>query len=109
MAKTNIGQLNQRVRIEKQVLTPDGHGGNTVTYALRCVVAALVEPLTSREALQAAQTTAVLSTGVTIWYRNDISSKDRIRIGSRVLEVESYQDPDGSRDELRLMCSEVQS
>lgn len=104
-----IGNRNQRVRIEQQVQTSDGQGGTTVSYALRCVVDALIEPLTGREVLAAAQVSAVLSTAVTIVFRSDISVKDRIRVRDRVLEVESYQDPTGRRDELRLLCSEVQS
>lgn len=55
----------------------------------------------------AAQVTAVLSTGITIWFRDDISVKQRIVIGSRTLQIESFQDPTGMRDELRLLCSEV--
>ena len=109
MPKTPIGRLNQRATIERAVLTPDGHGGNVTTWALRAVVWALVEPITGREALMAVQVTAVLNTGVTIWFRNDISVKDRLRIGARVLQVESYQDPDGTKDELRLLCSEAQA
>jgi hypothetical protein len=35
--------------------------------------------------------------------------KDRIRIGARTLQIESYQDLDGRQDELRLLCSEVQA
>jgi SPP1 family predicted phage head-tail adaptor len=70
---------------------------------------ALIEPLSEREALQAAQKTAVLSTAVTIVYRADISVKNRVRIGARVLQVESYQDLDGKKDELRMLCSEAQA
>lgn len=109
MGQTPIGLRNQRVRIEQPTLTSDGQGGNTKAWGVRAVVWALLEPLTSREALQAAQTTAVLSTALTIVFRSDISVKDRIRVGDRTLQIESYQDPDGRQDELRLLCSEVQS
>ncbi len=109
MVNTQIGQRNTRIRIESEVLSGDGQGGHTKTWAVLAVVWALVEPLTSREALQAQQTTAVLSTAVTIVFRSDISVKQRIRIGPRVLQIESYQDPDGRKDELRLLCSEVQA
>lgn len=103
-----LGRLNQRVRIEQAVTTTDGHGGQATTWAVRAVVWALVEPLTSREGIAAQQVTAVLSTAVTIWFRDDISVKDRICLRDRTLQVESYQDPTGRRDELRLLCSEVQ-
>lgn len=106
---TEIGRLNQRVRIEQPVLAADGQGGHTTTWSLLAVVWALVEPLTGKEALLASQVTAVLSTAVTIWYRSDLSVKDRILLGTRTLEIASYQDPDGRKDELRLLCSEVQA
>jgi SPP1 family predicted phage head-tail adaptor len=109
MAGTLIGRLNQRVRLETPTLTPDGQGGHTATWGLLAVVWARVEPLTYRETLQATQVTAVLSTGVTIWYRSDIAANQRIRLRDRVLQIESYQDPTGLRDELRLLCSEVQA
>ena len=101
------GRLNQRVTIQQPVLTADGHGGNAVTWALRGVCSALVEPLSGREALQASQLTAVVSTGLTIWFRSDVSVKDRILVGSRTLEIESVFDPTGLREELRVLCSEV--
>ena len=104
-----IGRMNQRVRIEQAVSVTDGHGGQSTSWTARAVVWALVEPLTSREALAAQQVTAVLSTAVTIWFRDDISVKDRICLRDRTLHIESYQDPTGRRDELRLLCSEVQS
>ncbi len=106
---TPIGRLNQKIRIERPVHVADGQGGHTTTWSVRAVVWALVEPLTGREALQAAQVTAVLSTAVTIWFRDDISVTDRILLRDRTIQIESYQDPDGRRDELRLLCSEVQA
>lgn len=106
---TAIGRLTQRVRIECPVAVSDGQGGQAVTWALRAVVAALVEPLTGREALMAQQWSAELSTAVTIWFRSDISVKDRVRVGPRTLEIQNYLDPDGRRAELRLLCSEVQA
>lgn len=107
--QTPTGQLNERVRIEQSVLTPDGQGGHVQGWALRAVVWALVEPLTSREAVMAKELTAVLNVALTMHYRSDLSISDRILIGARVLHVSSYQDQTGRRAELRVLCSEVQS
>jgi len=106
---STIGQKRTRVRIEKAVEVSDGQGGKTKTYALRCVVAAHERPLTGTEALRAAQVTAVLSSVWEIWWRSDLSVKDRIRVGARVVEIESFYDPTDTRDELFLVCSEVQA
>ena len=102
-----IGQKQKRVRIEQAVQTADGHGGNTTTWALRCVVDAHERPLTGRESLQAAQVTATLNTVFEIWHRTDLSVKDRIKLGARTCQIESIVDPTDTRKELWLVCSEV--
>lgn len=103
------GSKEKRVRIEKQVPVVDGQGGHTITYALRAVVQAHERPLNGREALLAAQVTAVLSSVWEVWFRDDISVKDRLRFKTRVVEIESVIDPTDTREELHLVCSEVQA
>lgn len=105
------GEKVNRVTIQKAVQVADGHGGSTTSWAgaPRCVVQAHIRPLSGTEALRAAQVTAVLSSVFEIWWRNDISVKDRIVFGSRVCEVEAYYDPKDDRAELFLLTSEIQS
>lgn len=108
----SVGEKRKRVRIETPNLVSDGAGGmrpGVPPYTLRAVVAAHERPLTGKEAIYASQLTAVLSSVWEIWYRTDISVKDRIRFRSRVVEIESFIDPTDSRDELYLFCSEVQA
>jgi len=112
-----IGEKRERVRIEQPVLTSDGQGGHTQSWALLKVVNAEIVPLGYRDALRAAQITSELALAITIWWTQParldstrgISVKDRVRWGSRTLQVESVQNPDGRRVELRLLCSEVQA
>jgi len=104
-----VGSKQKRIRIEKQVAVTDGQGGHTISYAVRCVVDAHERPLNGTEALRAAQVTAVLSSVWEIWYRDDISVKDRIRFKSRIVDIESFVDPTDTREELHLFCSEVQA
>jgi len=106
---TPIGRLNQRVQLQSATSVSDGQGGQTLTWAKYATVWALIEPLSGREAINAAQLTADLSTGVTIWYRAGVSAKDRIVTGARTLEIDSVQDPTGLKDELRLLCHEAQA
>jgi SPP1 family predicted phage head-tail adaptor len=103
------GSKEKRVRIEQATTSTDSHGAHPPTYSLRAVVYAHERPLNGREALQAAQTTAVLSSVWEIWWRSDISVKDRIRFKTRVVEIEAFIDPTDTREELHLFCSEVQS
>lgn len=106
----SIGEKRKRIRIETPTLVADGQGGNRISgYALRAVVYAHERPLTGTEALRAAQVTAVLSSVWEIWYRDDLSVKDRIRYRARVVEIEAFWDPTDERHELSLVCSEVQA
>jgi SPP1 family predicted phage head-tail adaptor len=107
-----INEKRKRITIERPNLIPDGQGGSkpgVPPYVLRCVVQAHERPLNGREALLAAQVTAVLSSVWEIWYRDDISVRDRIRFKARVIEIESLIDPDDTRTELHLTGSEVQA
>jgi len=103
-----IGEKRTKIRIEQAVQVSDGQGGHTTSYALRCEPFAHERPLDGREALLAAQVTAVLSSVLEIWFRDDVSVKDRVLIGTRVLQIESYRDPKNDRVELYLFCSEIQ-
>lgn len=106
---TQIGQLNTRVTIQQPTFVADSHGGRSVTWHALVTVWAKVAPITGREALLAQQMTAVLSTTVTIWFRDDITATQRVVVGTRTLQIESYQDPTGRGSELLLLCSEVQA
>jgi SPP1 family predicted phage head-tail adaptor len=103
-----VGQRRERVRIEQSVLVQDGQGGHVQGWALRAVVQAKEESLSSREALMARSLTAVLLTAWTIPYRTDLVITDRLLLGKRELHLTSYQDPENKHAELRLLCSEVQ-
>ena len=105
----SVGSKEKRIRIEQAVATADGHGGNVTTWALRAVVDAHERPLNGTEALRAAQVTAVLSSVWEIWFRTDISVKDRIRFGTRTVQIEGFIDPTDTREELHLFGSEVQA
>jgi SPP1 family predicted phage head-tail adaptor len=107
-----IGNKQKRVTIETPNLISDGQGGHKPgipPYVPRAVVWAHERPLSGAEAIRAEQLTAVLASVWEIWFREDISVKDRIRFKSRIAEIQSFIDPDDSRDELYLFCSEVQA
>jgi SPP1 family predicted phage head-tail adaptor len=105
----HIGDLRARVRLEALVSTADSHGGTVSTWTLIATVAAAVWPVSGREAVLAGQMTAVSTAVVWIRWRTDLSVKDRVVFGARVLQIENIDDPDGRRTWLRLMCSEVEA
>jgi SPP1 family predicted phage head-tail adaptor len=104
-----IGSKRTRIQIERAVLTTDAQGGRATTWTPRCVVWAHERPLTGREALQAGQVTAVVSSVWEIWYRTDVSVKDRITVGTRTMAIAAVIDPTDTRKELHLAVSEVQA
>jgi SPP1 family predicted phage head-tail adaptor len=107
---TPTGRRTQQVRIEKPTRVADGQGGSTIPgYTLRAVVWAAEEPLSTQEALRAAQLTGVLLTAWTIPFRTDVSITDRVLAGRRVLQITGYSDPTQRRAELRILCSERQT
>lgn len=106
-----IGNKQKRITIERPNLVSDHQGGlkpGVPPYVTRCVVWAHERSLTGQEAIRAQQLTAVLASVWEIWFRDDISVKDRIRFQSRTAEIEAFIDPTDTRDELYLYASEVQ-
>jgi SPP1 family predicted phage head-tail adaptor len=104
----SAGNKAKRIRIEKATMVADSHGTLQPAWSLRCTVWAHERAMSGKEAIAAQQVTAVLSSVWEIWYRTDVSVKDRIRCGSRVLQIESVIDPSDTRKELYLTCSETQ-
>jgi SPP1 family predicted phage head-tail adaptor len=103
----SIGAKQKHVTIQKATAVPDGHGGHTTTWSTRCTVWAHERPLSGTEALRAQQVTAVLSSVFEVWFRLDLSVKDRVIVGTRTCEIESILDPKDDRKELYLFTSEV--
>jgi SPP1 family predicted phage head-tail adaptor len=73
------------------------------------VVWAHERQLSGREALQAAQVIAVLSSVFEVHFRSDVSVKDRLIVEARTVQIEAIVDPTDTRRELWLTCSEVQN
>jgi SPP1 family predicted phage head-tail adaptor len=104
------GLLRQRVTLQRVSVGTDSQGGPTRTFAtLVDRLPAMVVPLSGQEALAAAQQTSELRTKVTIRFRTDVSAEQRLVWGTRTLEIGSVQYPDGRRDVLELICTEVQA
>lgn len=104
-----IGLLRHRVTIQSRTAGLDSQGGTTKTFATLARVPASVLPMSGSENIQAGAQTSELRTKVTIRYRDDVAATQRIVWGARTFEIVSIQDPDGRRDALDLLCTEVQA
>jgi SPP1 family predicted phage head-tail adaptor len=117
------GQLRDRVVILKKSTTPDSQGGRSTTWVdlvtdsaitdRQTRLAANVDPMETRERLQAAAIGATLMYAVTIRYRRDVTEKMRVlwtpygTTTEKTLEVHGVTPVDGKRAYVRLDCSEL--
>jgi SPP1 family predicted phage head-tail adaptor len=101
------GDLNHVIALQRRVQTKDSGGGNIVNWTTFDTVCGSAEALSYREALQTEAVTATLLTAITIYYRTDLSTTNRVLLEGRQLAIVSLQDQTGEREYLRLLCSEV--
>lgn len=101
------GARNQRVTLQyRSSETTDSQGGRTPTWATRATLWAQEDQLSYVESIRASTATAERTTAWVIPFRDDVSVKDRITVGSRTLQVLSVANTDGRRIQTRLVCTE---
>lgn len=84
------GKLRHRVAIQESVSTPDGIGGQTLSWQNKTgmgSIPAAIMPLTSKEQIDAMKLESVATNKIRIRYRTGITSKNRIVFGSRVFNI----------------------
>lgn len=101
------GRLNKRVVIQSVTETRDSKGGITQTWATFSTVWASVEPLVGKEYFSSKQVNAETSIKIRIRYLTNVTSKMRVKFGSRIFEIVSppIDIREGNR-EIVLMCKE---
>ncbi len=104
------GKLRDRVRIQANVATAgndrDGYGDVPPRWADVATVYADVSETGGSEGWQADQTRPARTLTVSIRYFPGLTSRHRVVLGSRVLNVESVTNPDGMGREHLLACRE---
>lgn len=102
------GRLRHRVTILAPSWTTDEFGDPSVaTLTERATVWANVSPLSGSELFEAKQLKSEVTHRVTIRYRNDVKSSDRIQFGTRTLDVSHVLDIDEKHAFTQLLCTEV--
>jgi SPP1 family predicted phage head-tail adaptor len=106
------GRLTERLAFWAPVEVPDNQGGTVTTYpAATFEVWGDVEPLTGSELLAASQMSSQSTVRIRMYYRPDVSVKQRIiwatRGKTRTLEVDSYRTLDRANVGMEVLCSEV--
>lgn len=102
----DAGKLNRRVTIQSRSEPLDGYGDAKAVWSTVDTVWAHVQPMSGTEKAEAQSFGADVSMQVTIRYRDDVTPKNRLLLGSRVLEIVSARDEDERHEALVLVCSE---
>lgn len=102
---SGAGTLRHRLTHETPVATPDGLGGTTLTYqAVGDLWGAIRSDAAPAEI--ADRPGAVLTHRVTLRAPAAVTPGDRLRLGARVLLVETVSDPEGRGRRLACRCRE---
>jgi len=108
MKKIEIGELRERVTIQRPgPPVDDGGGGKTVFWTDLATVWAAVRPVSNAERYYAQQVEAMTTHEIFIRWRADIRNDMRIVHRAGVYDITSVQDLDGRRRFLKLMCEEA--
>lgn len=107
MAIRRAGRLRHRIHIERREIEYNSLGHESAVWKIWKSVAAEVKTPSGRELERARQVVAETTTVITIRYLEGLQSEDRIRFGSRIINIGAAVDEDNQQRELVLFCSEV--
>lgn len=107
------GAKNQQVDVRQRTATSDGAGGQVVTWeVVASGVWASIRSMLTDERLDRNSINAVVGHLVVVWYADALATvgvTDRVVWGTRVLEIQSVNDPGNRHRELEWRCQEVQA
>lgn len=99
------GRLNKRVILQTVSNATDGGGGVTETWADTVTLWAQIEELSGSESYEAQQVASRLTHKVTIRYR-DVNPQQRLKYGTRILQIRGKINPGQRNESLELLCEE---
>lgn len=104
----NAGKLRHFITIEQQTgSTPDGMGNTRQVWAaLYSNVPADIRPVSSREKYIAERPVSSISHRIYMRYASGITSKMRVKFGTRIFKIAGIIDPNERHISLELDCTE---
>lgn len=100
-----LSQLNRRVALETQTLTPDGGGGYNAGWDTIATVWAAVEPVSGGEVFGPDASEARVKYRVTIRRRSDVFAGMRVNDAGRLFAIEAVLD-DGPQSQFFTLLTE---
>lgn len=101
------GDLRERVTITLPIDGRDSVGGLVRSWSPLATVWARVKPMSEREQWHREQIQSTAQWAITIRYRDDVTTKQRVSWRGRRFEVVGVQNADERRRFLRLACDEL--
>lgn len=101
------GQLRHRVRIEYEVKSADGAGGNTKTWAVLDVLPAKVTPEMGAESERSQKTAAATRYKVTLRHRPGITAAMRLIFGTQIMHILSVVTVSERKEEMEIIAEAI--
>ncbi len=101
------GTLRHKIALETPTETSDGLGGVSTAWSTFKSVYASIWPIKGAEYISAMQTTSEVTHKIRIRYLASVTSKMRIKFGTRYFEIEAIINPDERNIYLEMMCKET--
>ena len=109
MSFSDPGRLNRRVTIQSVTETPDSFGEPAETWSDVATVWAAIEPILGEEFFQSGYWSGEVSHRITIRHLSGITTKHRVKYGSRVFDIKAVRNIDEANIQLELMCVEKEA
>lgn len=100
------GSLREIVYVERAVKVATDAGDTVATWNPLAKLHAQVKPLSGREQIQAGGLVGTTVYTVSIRYRNDIETSDRIVWRDKIMNIRSVLNPDMKKQETIMLCDE---
>lgn len=106
MNRITIGEMRQRVVLERPERVGDGGGGADETWVEIAELWAAVKPMTGAERTEAEAISGRVSHEIWLRFRDDVAAELRFRIGTRLFDIRAVLDVDERRRFLRCLAEE---
>lgn len=102
-----IGELNKRITLQYETKTSDSMGGYDTTWTDDLTVWAAIWPRSAKEIRRNEHPTMEISHQIRIWYHSTITTRWRIKYGTRYFNIISIINPDEKNSYLDILAQEV--
>lgn len=107
MKPPRVGDLTQRLLLERPVDAPDDVGGATRSWVAVDTIWAALRAETGGERFEAEREESAIRWRVLMRWRPDVTAAMRLRLGERTFAIHSACDVDARRRFMTLRCEEI--